>query len=290
MDSITNALNLQEMEALTARLVEMGVQYGLSIVGAILILIGGWIISGWAKRGFERALARAGLDQTIRPVLGSVVRYGILLVTLVVVLNQFGVQTASLIAVLGAAGLAIGLALQGTLSNVAAGVMLLILRPIKVGEFVEAAGTSGTVKSIDLFTTELATADNVYISVPNSAIFGQVITNYSRNPTRRLDLTLSIDYEDDMDKAIALARDVLEGDPRILAEPAPTVAVKALGASSVDIAVRGFATTADYWGAYFDITKRLKERCDAAGISIPFPQQVLTVRGGRMPEPEATSS
>lgn len=248
--------------------------YGLSVIGAIVLLIVGLWASGWARRVTERGLARTGkVDATLSHFFGSLVRYTIIAFTVIAVLSQFGVQTASLIAVFGAAGLAIGLALQGTLSNVAAGVMLLLFRPFKVGDYVESAGVAGTVKAITLFVTELATPDNVQIIAPNSALWGTSIKNYSFHATRRVDFLIGIDYGDDIDAALAALRRVSEADARVHKEPAPVFVVGELADSSVNLIVRLWVNAGDYWGVKFDMTKAFKEQLEAAGITIPFPQR-----------------
>lgn len=205
-------------------------------------------------------------------------RYTIVAVTILAVLQRFGVQTASLIAVMGAAGLAVGLAMQGTLSNVAAGVMLLILRPFHIGDYIDVSGTGGTVREIGLFTTTLATADLVYVSMPNASIFNSIIINYSREPVRRINFTVGIDYEDDIDKAQQIALEILSNDEKILKDPTPIVPVSNLGESSVDLYIRCWVRTPDYWDRLFHLQKTVKQAFDAAGISIPFPQRVITLR------------
>lgn len=265
--------NIAELQAQIASILTT---YGLDVVGAIFILVVGWIVSGWASSGTRRALGRVSwMDDTVRPVFASVVRYLVLIITLIAVLNQFGVQTASVIAVLGAAGLAVGLALQGTLSNVAAGVMLLFLRPFQVGDYVTAGGTAGTVKEIGLFATELATPDNVYISVPNSGIIGGVINNFSRHATRRLDITVGVAYGADLNQAFDVLRKTLDADGRALADPVPEVMVTELGDSAITLNIRFWVDAGDYWGCKFAMNKAVKEALDAAGIEIPFPQQVV---------------
>lgn len=251
-------------------------QYGLKIVAAVVILIVGWWIAGAVKRWIRGRLARAPhFDLTLAAFLASFASYAIMIFTVIAVLHQFGVQTASLVAMLGAAGLAVGLALQGTLSNVAAGVMLLIFRPFRVGDFVDVQGASGTVKDISLFVTELTTADNIQITVPNGQIWGNAVTNYSVNPTRRMEITVGVAYGADMDRAVGAIHDVLAHDERILKDPAPQVIVMTLAASSVDIVVRAWAKSADFWPTRFDLVKAIKQRLDAEGIEIPFPQQVV---------------
>ncbi|MDJ0949547.1 MAG: mechanosensitive ion channel [Alphaproteobacteria bacterium] len=250
--------------------------YGLDVVGAIVILIIGIWVAGWTRRWLGRALARTGrVDQTLQSFLSSLARYLILAITVLAVLSQFGVQTASLIAVLGTIGLAIGLALQGTLSNVAAGVMLLVFRPFRVGDYVEAGGVAGSVKALNLFTTELATPDNVQILVPNGQIWGAAVKNYSFHETRRVDLMIGIDYGDDMDKAIEAVRAVIGADDRVLAEPDALVVIGELADSSVNLVVRVWCLAENYWPLKFDLTKALKERFDREGLSIPFPQSTV---------------
>lgn len=250
--------------------------YGLSVVGAIVTLIVGWILARWLSARVRGVLARIDrVDPMLRGFFASLVKYAILAITVVAVLNQFGVAPTSLIAVMGAAGLAIGLALQGTLSNLAAGVMLLLFRPFKIGDFVEIAGLTGSVKAIDLFTTELATLDNVKILAPNAQIWGQPVTNYSVHQTRRADLVIGIDYGDDIDLAFRVLNQRLAADTRVLQDPAPLVAVTALNSSSVDILVRFWCASSDFLILKFDLMKSMKEDLDAAGITIPFPQSVL---------------
>jgi small conductance mechanosensitive channel len=248
--------------------------YGLSVVGAIVLLLVGLWASGWAKRATERGLLRTGkVDATLSQFFGSLIKYIVIAFTVIAVLSEFGVQTASLIAVFGAAGLAIGLALQGTLSNVAAGVMLLLFRPFRVGDYIDGGGVSGTVKVISLFVTELATPDNVQIIVPNSELWGTAIKNYSFHPTRRVDFLVGIDYGDNIDTALATLRRVSEADGRIHQEPAPMFVVGELADSSVNIIVRLWVNSADYWAVKFAMTKAFKEQLEADGISIPFPQR-----------------
>jgi small conductance mechanosensitive channel len=255
-------------------LVETVATYGLDVLGAVLILVVGIIVAGWAQRATRRALSKINrLDETLRMFFASIVRYVIIIFVILAVLNQFGVQTASLIALVGAAGLAIGLAMQGTLSNVAAGVMLLIFRPFKVGDFIDAGGQAGTVRELGLFLTEMNTPDNVRISVPNGAIWGSAIKNFSFNATRRVDLVVGIAYGDDINKAIASINAVIIGDERSHKEPAPLIAVTELADSSVNLVIRVWCDAGNYWPLKFDLTKAIKERLDADGITIPFPQR-----------------
>lgn len=264
--------------------------YGFQVVGAIAILIVGWIAAGWARRLVIKLLSRSDrIDDMLRSFLGSLTKYLIIAVTVIAVLNQFGIQTASLIAVLGAAGLAIGLALQGTLSNVAAGVMLLFFRPFKSGDYVEVADLAGTVKSVGIFVTELATPDNVQIIVPNSQIWGAAIRNYSFHETRRVDLLVGIAYEDDADRAMETLMQEAQADERVLEDPEPFIAVAELGDSSVNLTLRVWCAGGDYWPLKFDLTKAVKKRLDAEGISIPYPQRQLHMTAPVSVPPPAAS-
>ncbi|MDT7042281.1 mechanosensitive ion channel family protein [Candidatus Nitronereus thalassa] len=264
------------LEQITEQGVGLLIYYGMSLLGAIVIFILGRMLAGWAQNTTKKFLERTGkIDQTICDFLSNCARYVILIFTFIMVLSQFGVETTSLIAIFGAAGLAIGLALQGTLSNVAAGVMLLIFRPFKVGDYVEAAGVAGTVKSITLFVTELATPDNVQILSPNASVWGATVKNYSHHSTRRVDFVVGIDYSDNIDKAMETLHAAINADARVLKDPAPMVVVGNLGDNSVDLTVRVWCNAGDYWGLKFDLTKAFKEKLDAAGISIPFPQRTV---------------
>jgi small conductance mechanosensitive channel len=244
-------------------------------IKALIVLVIGWIVAGavgsWARR---RVMANPNLDDTIGSFVASILKWVILLITLIAVLGLFGIQATSLVAVLGAATLAIGLALQGTLSDLAAGFMLILFRPYKLGQFVDIGGTSGTVKDINLFVTELATPDNVQIVMPNGQAWGSIITNYSTHDTRRLDLTFGIDYGDDADKAMEIIVQVASADDRVHADPAPWARVVNLGDSSVDLGVRVWCNAADYWELKFHLTKAVKEAFDRDGISIPYPHKV----------------
>ena len=252
----------------------MALDYSLDLIGAIVILIVGWIVAGWIRVAVRKTLSRLpNADATVTRAVSNLARYLVLVLVLIAVLAQFGVQTASILAVLGTAGLAIGLALQGTLSNVAAGFMLLMLRPFKIGDYVDAEGVAGTVEGIGLFTTEFTTFDGVFLVVPNSQIWSRAIVNYSRLPTRRLDVPIGIAYDDDIDKAAGALMALLEGDERVLKDPAPQVMVKELADSSVNLNLRCWANADDFWALLFDLNKAAKERVEAAGCSIPFPQR-----------------
>jgi len=253
-------------------------QFAVNLVIAALILLVTLWASGWASRVVRRAIDRLPrkneADTTLQSFAGSVARWGVIIVGLVAVLQQLGVQTTSILAVLGAASLAIGLALQGALSNVAAGVMILILRPYRVGDVVEINGRSGKVKSLDLFGTSLSDADNLDVFVPNSKVFGEVIINYSTPGNRRMELNFRVDYADDLDQALAVLLACAHADKRVLAKPVPDAKVTALGDSAVTVTLHAWAPVATYWDVRFDMIKRVKEALDAAGLSIPYPHQV----------------
>jgi small conductance mechanosensitive channel len=265
------------VEELTQDVMTLLSTWGLQVVGAIAVLIVGRWAAGMVRRAVVRALERANTDATLIPFVSGLVYYVVIAVTVIAVLGLFGIETTSLVAVLGAAGLAVGLALQGTLSNFSAGVMLLLFRPFRKGDFIEAAGSAGAVAEIGIFSTILNTPDNVRITVPNSAIFGGTIKNYSANDTRRNDLVLGISYGDDIGRAVEVVKQVLDADSRVLADPAPVIAVSELADSSVNLVVRPWCSKEDYWALRFDLTRRLKEEVEAAGCSIPFPQRDVHV-------------
>jgi len=247
--------------------------WGIKVLGAIVVLIIGRMIAGMIRGGIRKAMTKRGVDATLIPFVASLVYYLTMAVVVIAVLSLFGVQTASLVAILGAAGLAVGLALQGTLSNFAAGVMLLIFRPFKVGDFVEAGGATGPVVSLGIFSTVLRTGDNVMITIPNSQVWGGTISNYNGFDTRRIDLVMGIDYGDDIQLAMDTIRKIVTADERVLKDPAPQIAVAELGASSVDLVVRPWFNGSDYWPLRFDLTRALKEGLEEAGCSFPYPQQ-----------------
>lgn len=258
---------------------ELFTTYAFDVIGALVILIVGWIIAGWAGRTTRGRLDKsAKIDDTLAPFMGNIVRYVILAVVLVAVLGKFGIETASIIAVLGTVGLAVGLALQGTLSHFAAGVVLLILRPFRVEEFIDTGGLSGTVKEIGLFATVLNTVDGVVVYIPNGQLLNSSLKNFSRATIRRIDVTVGIAYEDDVEKALAAAKSFLESDSRILKDPAPETMVVALADSSVNINLRCWVNPADYWAVLFDNNKGIKLKLDAEGITIPFPQQDVHIQ------------
>lgn len=263
---------------LTQELMAQGSLYwplAVNSAKALMVLILGWIASGMIGGAIRRKVNRTPeIDPTLGNFAASVVRWAILAMVLVAVLGLFGIEATSLVAMLGAATLAIGLALQGTLSDLAAGFMLILFRPYKLGQYVDIGGTSGTVRDLNLFITELATPDNVQIIIPNGQAWGAIITNFSHHDTRRVDLVFGIDYGDDADKAKAIILAQAQADARVLAEPEPWVRVTNLGDSSVDLTARIWCKAEDYWELKFALTQAVKEAFDKGGISIPYPHTV----------------
>ena len=260
---------------------------GRDALAAVVILTLGLWLSGRVASIINKGAKRSRhIDDTLRPFLSSLARYAILIVTIISVLARVGVQTTSIVAALGAMGLAVGLALQGTLQNISAGLMLLVLRPFQVGDYIDASGISGTVETIGLFSTEMTTYDGVYQAVPNVSLWNTSILNYSRLPTRRLDVPVGIAYEDDVEKAMALLLDHLQQDSRVMSEPAPQVLVTGLGESSVDLSLRCWTQRTDFWTLKFELNKNAKLWLDTAGISIPFPQRDVHL----IPTPDDTPS
>ncbi len=253
------------------------IPWGINIIFAILIYVIGKIVVGILVNLFGKVLARSKYDDMLVDFLKAIIRAVLMLFVIVASLDQLGVDTTSLVAILGAAGLAIGLSLQGSLQNFASGVMLLVFRPFTRGDFVEAGGTSGVVKDITIFTTVMNTPDNKEVIVPNGAIYSGNITNYSAKETRRVDMVVGIDYGSDLKKAKEILNEMVKADERILADPAPTVAVSELADSSVNFVVRPWVKSADFWGVKFDFTEAVKVRFDKEGIGIPFPQMDVHV-------------
>jgi small conductance mechanosensitive channel len=264
--------------AFLANLQLLMVNSGIRLIAAIVILIIGWILATWTKRWLVAGLEHLPLDLTLKPLLGSLVRYAILVITIVLVMEQFGVQTTSLIAVVGAAGLAIGLAMQGTLSNVAAGVMLLVLRPFRVGQYVQIAGQSGTVREIGLFTTIITTRDSVYISVPNASIFSAPTYNFTREPLRRVNFTVPVDFVNDLDKVREVIGAALAKNSHVLKMPEPWTDVSELQEYAVVMFVRCYVRSENYWKAMPTIQRNVKTALDKAGILIAVSRQAAIVR------------
>ncbi len=248
------------------------IQYGINLISAILILFIGNLIVKAIANGIAKILTKKQMDSAVIDFVHALVRYLLFIIVLIAALSRIGVQTASVVAVIGAAGLAIGLALQGSLSNFAAGVLIVAFRPFKSGDYVEVAGVAGLVDSIQIFQTVLTTPDNKMVVVPNAGVIGGAITNYSRHDKRRVDHVIGVSYGADLQKTKEVITKVLEADKRVLQEPAITVGVTALADSSVNFVVRPWCRTADYWDVYFDTLQAIKEGLDKEGIEIPFPQ------------------
>ena len=243
------------------------------ILGSLAVLMGGWMIAGRVKRVARRALSASALDDILVPFLAGMIHVSIIVLVGIAAVGVLGVNTASFVAVLGAAGLAVVLAFQDTFSNFAAGVMLLTFRPFDVDDYVDVGGTAGTVREVGIFTCLLMTGDNIQIRVPNSMIFGQTIVNYSASETRRIDLSIGVSYGDDLGTAIRTCMDVLAADPRVLDDPEAVVAVNELGDSSVQLVVRPWVQRTDYGSTKWDLIRALKEGLEAAGCSLPYPQR-----------------
>ncbi|OEU69198.1 MAG: mechanosensitive ion channel protein [Desulfobacterales bacterium S5133MH16] len=261
------------MEDLISKVLELLTIYGLKVIAAIVVfIVGRWIAKGLTKLA-ENVMNKRQVDPTIVSFAANMTYIALLVFVVLAALGQLGIQTTSFIAVIGAAGLAIGLALQGSLANFAAGFLMIIFRPFKVGDYIEGAGVAGTVEVIQIFTTQLQTPDNKTVIIPNASLTADNITNWSVKGTRRVDLVMGIGYGDDIDKAKKIMADVLAKDERILKDPAPNIAVVELADSSVNFVVRPWVKLEHYWDVYFDTTENIKKSFDAQGISIPFPQR-----------------
>lgn len=261
------------MEVSIERFMSLFVFYGVKVIAAAAIFIIGRWVAKVVHRIVDKVMEKREVDKTVSNFVGNFAYYTLLAFFILAALGQLGIQTTSFIAVIGAAGLAVGLALQGSLSNFAAGFLLLIFRPFRVGEYIEGGGTAGTVEKIQLFTTQLKTPDNKTVIVPNSGMTGGNIVNYSSKGTRRVDMVFGISYSDDIDQARTIIREIISSDERVLKDPAPVVAVSQLGDSSVDFVVRPWVSSADYFAVLWDVTEKVKKRFDEAGVSIPFPQR-----------------
>ncbi|ANP75566.1 small-conductance mechanosensitive channel MscS [Vibrio sp. 10N.261.52.C11] len=251
---------------------DLFIQYGVNIISALIILFIGNLIVKAVANSVSKVLQKKKMDRAVVEFVHGLVRYLLFVIVLIAALGRLGVQTASVVAVIGAAGLAVGLALQGSLSNFAAGVLIVAFRPFKSGDYVEIGGVAGSVDSIQIFQTVLTTPDNKMVVVPNGSVIGSPITNYSRHATRRIDLMIGVSYNADLQKAKALLTKICESDERVLKEPGVQVGVHTLADSSVNFVVRPWVSTADYWNVYFDLMQAIKEGLDNEGIEIPFPQ------------------
>jgi small conductance mechanosensitive channel len=269
------------LEQIIGKITELGTVFGVKLLAAILVLVIGRWAAMLLRNFLERTMKRTDVDPTLVSFSSNLAYVAMFAFVIIAALAQLGIQTTSFIAILGAAGLAIGLALQGSLANFAAGVLMLLFRPFKVDDYIEGGGTAGTVKEIQIFNTILVSPDNKTIIVPNSSMTGNNIVNYARQGTRRVDMVFGIAYDSDIDAAKRILWDILENDSRVLPEPEPKVAVLELADSSVNVACRPWVNAADYWDFYFDMMETVKKRFDNGGITIPFPQRDVHVYGSR---------
>ena len=260
-------------ELLQEKGIDLGLDLGIKVLTALAIFFIGRFVVRIAVRGLHKVMQRQEVDKTLETFICNLANAALMVVLGVAVIGALGVETTSFIAILGAAGLAVGLALQGSLSNFASGVLIVLFRPYRVGDWIEAAGISGSVEQVQILTTILKSGDNKQIIVPNSQIMDSIITNYSANETRRIDMVIGVGYDDDLDKVRATFKELIEAEERILAEPAPLIAVAELGDSSVNFFVRPWVKSSDFWAVKFDLTEAIKKRFDKDDISFPYPQR-----------------
>lgn len=272
--------SVEEVSQLWTQVQDLVAAWGLKVIAAIAIfIIGRWIAQG-VRRVVRRVMEKAEVDPIIIGFTASIAYIALLAFVVIAALGQLGIQTTSFIAILGAAGLAIGLALQGSLANFAAGFLMIIFRPFKVGDFIEGAGVAGVVQAIQIFTTTLKTGDNKLIIIPNAKLSGDNIINYSAQETRRVDMTVGVAYDADLSRVKEILKEIVSKDERVLSDPEPMIAVAELADSSVNLVVRAWVKTADYWGVKFDATETIKKRFDEEGIGIPFPQRDIHIISG----------
>ena len=266
------------MESISSdKLVELIQSYGLPIIWAIVVFVVGRIVARLVSNGVVRVMTKSKVDETLIKFAKNMIYVALMIFVILAALGKLGIETTSFAAILAAAGLAIGLSLQGTLSNFASGIMLILFRPFKVGDYVEAGGVSGVIEEIQIFSTKMSSVDNKEITVPNGQIIGSTITNYSAKETRRVDLVIGVGYNDDLKKVREVLEDILSSDDRILKDPEPTIGVLELADSSVNFAVRPWVKSENYWPVLFATQETIKLRFDAEGISIPYPQQDLHI-------------
>jgi len=265
------------MEQIVVKVQEWIALYGLKAIAALVILVFGRLVAKALRATIKRVLQKGKVDDTLVLFTSSVSYVAIMAFVIIAALGQLGIQTTSFVAILGAAGLAVGLALQGSLANFAAGVLMIIFKPFKVGDYIEGGGVSGSVEEIGIFTTELKSPDNRKIIVPNAKMTSDNIVNYSAKDTRRVDIVAGVSYGDDIDKVKRVLEGILASDERVLKDPAPTIGILELADSSINFAVRPWVRTSDYWDVFFATQESIKKRFDAEGISIPFPQQDIHV-------------
>ncbi len=270
----TNFSGLEfNLEKIILMLQTTGIEFGFALGKAIVIFYVGKLLVRLLLKALSKLMQKRDVEDTLESFILSLSRMVLMLFVIIATVGALGIQTTSFIAILGAAGLAIGLALQGSLANFASGVLIVLFRPYKVGDFVEAAGIAGVVEQVEILTTIFKTGDNKKVIVPNGQVMGSIITNYSANDMRRVDMVIGVSYDDDLDKVRATLEELIAADERILAEPAHKIAVSELADSSVNFIVRPWVKSEDYWGVMFELTEAIKKRFDADGISFPFPQQ-----------------
>ena len=269
---------MEQIKQLSEQNHEVLLSYVLQLVAAVVIFYIGRLVAKAVSRFLEKALLGRSVDKAVVSFIASIVYAMILIATVLMALSQVGVQTTSFIAILGAAGLAVGLALQGSLANFASGILIILFRPFKSGDFIEAGGVTGTVDKIEIFQTIMKTPDNKLVIVPNAQITGGAITNYSAEPIRRVDLVIGISYDSDLRKAKQILQQIISEDARVLPEPASVISVAALADSAVNINVRPWVNSADYWGVYWDTLEKVKLTFDEQGIGIPFPQMDVHIK------------
>lgn len=273
--------SVENIQVLVQKFITIGTDFGIKAITALLIFVIGRFAAKLIKKIVQKAMSRAKVDQTLISFTTNLTYIALMAFVVIASLSKLGIQTTSFVAIIGAAGLAIGLALQGSLSNFAAGVILIIFRPFKAGDYIEGGGVAGSVKEIQIFTTILTSPDNKTIIVPNSKLTGDNIVNYATQGTRRLDMVFSIGYGDDIDKAKEVLSQVVKNDPRLLNDPAPKIAVLEHADSSINIVCRPWVKADDYWDVYFDMMENVKKAFDKEGISIPFPQtDIHIIKGG----------
>lgn len=274
--------SIDQVSQLWAQVQDIGVVWGLKVIAAIAIfIIGRWVAMG-VRKGVHRVMEKTATDPIIVGFVGSISYIALLAFVIIAALGQLGIQTTSFIAILGAAGLAIGLALQGSLANFAAGFLMIMFRPFRVGDFIEGAGVAGVVESIQIFTTTMKTGDNKTIIIPNAKLSGDNIINYSAKPTRRVDMTVGVAYDADLSNVRDVLKDIISKESRIHADPEPLIAVAELADSSVNLVVRVWTDTGDYWAVMFAMNETIKNRFGAEGIGIPFPQRDLHIVSGQL--------
>ena len=261
------------MAEVFSSLKNLAVLYGMDVISAILILVVGLWVAKFIKKFLRKILTNRGLDNTIISFLANLTYAGLVVFVIIATLSKVGIQTTSFVAVIGAAGLAVGLALQGALANFAAGFLLILFRPFKAGDFIQAGGSVGTIEEIQMLYTQLKTPENIKVVIPNGKLMGDSIINYSANETRRAEWIFGVGYSDDMKKVREILKTLIENEKRILTDPEPQILVKELADSSVNFAVRAYIATGDFWNVYFEMTEKVKERFDQEGINIPFPQR-----------------